>query len=715
MPSNGSPRNVAPKSFRPDIQGLRAIAVLAVVADHLLGYPAGGFVGVDIFLVVSGFLITGLLLREQEKKGRISFGDFYRRRVKRIVPVAVVVLAVTVAASWAIFSAARAKSITWDAFFALIFGANWQQAAVGTDYMQAEGPVSPLQHFWSLAVEEQFYVVWPWLVVLVFGVTAPRLSKQSMPRRVLAAVLVLVIVATFAYAVWESSARPTVAYFSTVSRTWELAVGALLAVVAGSFSRLSLIVRTVLGYVGLAGIAWSLWFITAEMAFPGPWAVVPVLATALVIAAGTGGEQRYLYPLTNRFSAYIGDVSYSLYLWHFPVIIIMDALIPQEETVAWSVMILGIFALSVASYHFLEDPIRKSSWLERDKRNAQGVKNTLLDHTSPKAAMGVLVLVTALTVTLAITRPAASEEAAPYQPGSASLSGPDVTAPAVPTTPEEVVAAEITSSSVVTSWPELSPPISEVRQVPEWTDDKCLNVSDENLSRCAYGDPAATRTAVVLGDSVAISWMPGLRESLGKQGWKIQLLTKEQCPAIGVPVRQYGDAAGFTEECDAHQRWATEQVVEMNPDMVIVSSALGTRDRMIGASNEVDVLAKWRTATVSKLEEMKESTDGDVVLISVPMRVDNLLKCATRVSKPQDCMIDSGTFYSTVSTEGEAASSVEGVRFISTVPWFCGPNRQCPPFAGSTPIYAGDGGHITPEYSVKLAPVLGQALLGANE
>lgn len=709
-------KSLKPSVFRADVQGLRAIAVLAVIADHLLGYPAGGFVGVDIFFVISGFLITGLLLREQEKNGRISFADFYRRRIRRIMPVAVIVLAATVAASWALFAKVRAQDISWDGFWALIFGANWHLAAVGTDYMNAEGPVSPLQHYWSLAVEEQFYFIWPWIIVLVLGVVAGRFSMQpQQARRLLTAVFAVVIVATFAFAVWETAVNPTVAYFSTISRAWELAIGALLAVVGSRFANLSLRVRTVLGYVGLAGIAWSLFFITPTMAFPGPWAVVPVLSTALVIAAGTGGEQRYLYPLTNPVSGYIGNISYSLYLWHFPVIILMGALIPQEDTVAWAAMVLGMFALSIASYHFIEDPIRKSSWLEPSRKNKRRDKGGIWDQKSVPAGMGVLVLITAMVVMLAVTKPLAADEASAFQPAPLALNGAAApTQPAAePTTAAGKLAVELAAASTAMTWPELSPSVDELKLVPEWIEDRCLDTNESNFTRCAYGDPAADKTAVVLGDSVSISWMPGLRESLGKEGWRIQLLTMTQCPAVEIPVTKSDNAEGFTEDCLEHQQWAQEKVAQLNPDMVIVSSSLSAPGRVVGAGETPDVLDAWTEATAKTLQELKGSTSGDVVLLSVAMRGANLLNCATKVSRPADCKrtAEGDGFLGAVAAEEAAAAQVEGVRFVSTVPWFCTPNAQCPAFAGNTPIYA-EGGHITPEYSAKLAPLLGPALLG---
>lgn len=701
-------------SARLDIQGLRTVAVLAVISDHLLGYPLGGFVGVDVFFVISGFLITGLLLREQEQNARISFTGFYRRRIKRIIPAALIVIAATIILSWTVFRQARAESITWDGLYAVIFGANWHYAAAGTDYMQAGGPVSPLQHFWSLAVEEQFYVFWPWLIVLVMGVLASRLRlSTAAARRLLAGVFGLVIVASFAFAMWETATMPTIAYFSTVSRTWELAVGALLAVTAGSLPALSLTMRTLLGYAGLAGIIWSIVFITPDMAFPGPWAAVPVVSTALVIAAGAKGKQPYLYPLTNRVSNYIGNISYSLYLWHFPVIIFMGAVLPQGNLIEWTLMVLGMVALSIASYHFLEDPIRKSSWLEPAARTRRKRRSSRVDRSSQRAAMGVLVTVAALVVILAMTStgteqsPAAQREAASVAvQGAASEVSPDTAAGRL--------SAEIEAASASTSWPELSPSLDELEFVPEWTVDKCMNVSDANVSGCLYGDPAGTQTAVVIGDSVAISWMPGLRESLGKAGWKIQLLTKEQCPAIELQVERSDNKAGFAEECIAHQQWALAKIAEMKPDMVIISSALNTRDRLVGGPKKDAALALWSEATTRKLTEVSGVTDGQIVLMSVAATGRNLLECATKVSEPGDCAVDDTERYvSTVNAEKAAAEAVEGTRFVSTIPWFCG-SASCPPFAGTTPIFK-DPQHITPEYSAKLAPVLSEAILSPEK
>jgi peptidoglycan/LPS O-acetylase OafA/YrhL len=228
-----APANVRLSPVRPDIQGLRAVAVLAVLAHHLFGWPAGGYVGVDVFFVISGFLITGLLLREIGSSGRVSLGNFYRRRARRILPAATVCLAVTVAAAWLVFRSARFDSIADDASWSLLLVSNWHFAAAGADYLGAIAPVSPLQHYWSLAVEEQFYLCWPPITVAIVGLSQLRGVQRTRVGTILAGVLVIVVICTFLLAVFETVGEPTWAYFSTLSRVWELAAGALLAASTG--------------------------------------------------------------------------------------------------------------------------------------------------------------------------------------------------------------------------------------------------------------------------------------------------------------------------------------------------------------------------------------------------------------------------------------------------------------------------------------------------
>lgn len=369
-----SPAPTAPRTRR-DIQGLRAIAVIAVVLCHAVGWPSGGFVGVDVFFVISGFLITGLLLREMDATGGIRLRAFAARRVRRILPGSLLVLVVVAVAAFFVFNRPRAEQTLGDAIAAALLASNWRFAASGTDYFRASDAVSPLQHFWSLSVEEQFYLVWPLLLVLLLLI--PVVRRNGAARRMTVGIAAATIgAASFVWALVDTAAEPTVAYFSTATRAWELAAGALLAVLAPLLARIPSVVRIPLAWIGLAGILWSFATIDATDAFPAPWAALPVAATAVVIAAGVGGDPRarHLFPITNPVGVVVGDLSYALYLWHFPVIVFAAVLLPAGAPV--TPIVLGAIAtLAVASYLTVEQPLHRSPWL-RSRGRTDGPAET---------------------------------------------------------------------------------------------------------------------------------------------------------------------------------------------------------------------------------------------------------------------------------------------------------------------------------------------------
>ena len=683
---------------RKDIQGLRAVAVLLVIADHLLGFPSGGFVGVDVFFVLSGFLITGILVRERERTGRISFRGFYARRARRILPVAAVVLLVTVAASWLLFRSGRALLASTDAIWSLFFAANWRFALVGTDYMQAGGPISPVQHYWSLAVEEQFYLAWPWLILLAFAIA----GRMKRVRPALYAVLAVAIVASLVWAFYETETAHTIAYFSTFSRAWELGVGAVLAVATVTLQRIPDRLRPFLAWAGLAGLFASVLRIQATSSFPAPWALAPVLATALVIAAGTGGNQRWLSPITNRVAGYLGDISYSLYLWHFPVIVLLGLVIVPHGLVFVGASSLLILGLSVASYHLLEDPIRNSNWLRpaADRRPAKqaGQRRRVLLIV---AAVAVLSLTGAALVPVAATvaRP-------PTVPADA---------PALTDVTEASLQSRMQLALSATSWPELDPSLDDLAAsiAPEWQVQDCLDIDDSNLERCRYGASDAPRLAVLLGDSVAVSWMPGLRAALESEGFAIQSLTLGECPAVDVDATRFTHD-DFTARCTAHHAWALDKVRVMKPDLVILSSAASTMTRLASGASGDAAIAEWRAGSTRTVTQLRSATDGAIVLLSSPPTVVNLQTCVTRVNRPADCLgTPEATYDGMVAADQDAIDSIEGAAaHIAPLSWFCTPQRECPAFIGSVPTFA-DTTHITAAYSRSLAPLLRDALLAS--
>ena len=352
---------------RRDIQGLRALAVLAVIGAHAAGWPRGGFVGVDVFFVVSGFLITGALLREVQATGGIRWSAFLGRRARRILPGALVVLIVTAGAGLVVFNRMRAEQTLVDALWSAGFAANWRFAAIGTDYFHADDAVSPLQHFWSLGVEEQFYLVWP-LLLLVAVSLLPAAARRGRAALIAAGTLAAAVTAvSFGWALVQTSAAPVPAYFSTFTRAWELAAGAAVAAALPALRHLPPLLGGVLAWIGLAGVVTAVAVIDpAAGGFPAPWAALPVAATVLVLAGGASGDPRHphLFPLTNPVSVFVGDASYALYLWHFPVVVFTAVLLPADERAIW--LVLGVTAvLSIASYHLVERPFRYAPYVTR--------------------------------------------------------------------------------------------------------------------------------------------------------------------------------------------------------------------------------------------------------------------------------------------------------------------------------------------------------------
>ncbi|MGY1745261.1 acyltransferase family protein [Blastococcus sp. SYSU D00695] len=696
LPPDGS------SHVRGDIEGLRAIAVLLVIGDHLLGWPHGGFVGVDVFFVISGFLITGLLLREHQRHRRISFADFYRRRVRRILPASVLVLAVTTIAANVVFFGSRARETQDDALWSLLFAGNWRFAVNGTDYLHADGPVSPLQHFWSLGVEEQFYLVWPALLAVVLALAGWQRRHRRKRRRGPFAVMAVLVAAGLAWALHETVTAPTWAYFSTSSRAWELGLGALLAIAAPLAGRIPAALRPALGWAGVAGIAAAALLLDRGATFPAPGALLPVLATAAVIAAGTGGDSR-LRPLCGTSARYLGALSYSLYLWHFPVVVVLGALMPSG--VPYVLVSLALTAAaSVASYHLVEQPVRRSDWLRPgappSPRRRRANRWVAVAAASALAAVLVAGQATGAGWPWERTADAGTPAAAP------APAGPDLD-------------SEITEALAADAWPQLQPSLDELGDrawAPEWIEDDCLNVLDDaDVARCRYGDPEARRTAVVLGDSIAISWMPGIRGALEDAGWAVQSLTSGQCPQVPVRVRAATGIPGFADSCAEHQQWAMEQVQRLQPDLVVVSAAGNSARRLESGATGDAALAEWRAGYADMLTGLDAATDRVVVLGPPPEGAD-LQECATRFNTPRDCVSSPQPGYDDlVRAEREAVEGFSGERltagYVDVSPWFCDPAGRCPSFVGTTPVFA-DGGHPAGAYTRRLAPLLARAVLG---
>ncbi|CAN5555841.1 hypothetical protein BH23CHL7_BH23CHL7_17700 [soil metagenome] len=350
-----SPEKARDRGFRADIEGLRGLAVLLVVIFHAGLAAPGGFIGVDVFFVISGFLITGLLLREREARGRIDLLAFYARRVRRLLPAAVVVLAVSLPIAYTLYAPLDRAEVLLDGAASALSVGNIRFAMAEGDYFNAITTPSPFLHFWSLGVEEQFYLVWPALLLFAAGgLVAARAIRLSV-----GAALAIVFVASLAASVVLTEMAASWAFYSLPTRAFELAAGGLIAVGAVAVARVPGIILAPLGWLGLIAIIWSAFAFDAGMAFPGYIALVPTLGTAALIAAGgrrfAPGALLSLEPL--RF---VGRISYSLYLWHWPILVLGGmALGFTEPGLAGGIALIGLsIAVATLSWAFVEEPFR---------------------------------------------------------------------------------------------------------------------------------------------------------------------------------------------------------------------------------------------------------------------------------------------------------------------------------------------------------------------
>ncbi len=655
-----------PAAVRRDIQGLRALAVGGVIADHLLHWPDGGFVGVDVFFVISGFLITGLLMREFERRGSISFTHFYMRRIKRILPAALFVLLVTTALSYALVGAGRFASIVKDAAWSALFSGNWRFAATGVDYFEQSRPTSPVQHYWSLAVEEQFYVVWPWLMLglLLLGVRT-RWWGAGHARRVAGVAIVVLSAVSLAWALVQTQTNPTYAYFSTLTRVWELGAGAAVALAARPLGRRlgrAPLVRQSLAWGGLGGIAVA-YVVVPDSNFPAPWGLLPVLSAAAVLAAGLVPEAPQPAVLTNRVANYLGDVSYSLYLWHFPVVVLLPTVMAGGTAIFRVTGAVLIVVLSVASFHLLEQPARQRDWFRRRDGRVVG------------PSLGWLAAAMACTLVVG---------------GSVALHGSvQARAEPVQTVPSRCLGAAALDPARscrlnVPGYLAISP--SEAASA---TGDAymCYAGFGELMEPCSFGPTSANALRVaVVGDSHAAALLPALWPELDKVGWRVTAFVGRNC-----------GWAGPAELC-ASDRLRRDALTGGQFDLVV---AVSRRRPPTSLNPNPELLA-------ARMREVLAAGTKVVVVEDNPDVPAELLECVDRVGfgPARRCDMSRTTaFDGGVDELVRAARGVDGVGVVPTRDLYCTPNR-CPALVGNVLVYRDVGGHVTPAYAKTVAPYL---------
>jgi peptidoglycan/LPS O-acetylase OafA/YrhL len=697
---------------RLDIQGLRMVAVLTVFANHLWNWPGGGFVGVDVFFVISGFLITGNLLRSAERTGTVSFKKFYWNRVRRIVPAATVVLLLTYAASVWVFLPFRSHQVGVDALFAFFFWANWRFAVEGTDYFAASDSVSPLQHFWSLSIEEQFYFVWPAIIFVVSLIVLRRAWTHEHRMRFTGGVMTVIVVASLGWALYETATSPTWAYFNTFARVWELGVGALLATAVGLLARIPGSIKPFLSWTGIALIVASLFLLAdTSVGFPAPWALLPVSGTAIVIAAGVGGEPKYQGLLRNPVSVYIGNVSYSLYLVHWPVIVILGAMMDSGANFYITVVALA-FGLSIASYHFVENPLRHAGF-ETIREAAHEIRRRRYrpERVSGYAALGALSLLMVGLISYADRRfvPSAPPPTIAVAASTAdpSTSGPQVGPLAT------ALQGEIVDALKATEWPKLDPSMESVISKPP-VDPETQNCGGElfpDAQACTWGSPSARVRVVVVGDSVGAGYAGPLRDIALNSGGQIQVHTEAMfgCTFANDLIESRDES--LVDACVGRKEHAVDVINTTKPDVVVISNSYGPK-RIVGEDRYLTT-DEWSESLRQIVEKFKGNT-GKLVFLAPPPADKQISDCyGRRGSQPADCISGVTQQWLTEALPEQNLAAALGGTWIDSRPWFCSGGRLCPSFVGSTPTKV-DSVHMTPSYGQKIFPVMGESFREAG-
>lgn len=686
----------APKgSARLDIQGMRALAVLLVFADHLFWTNSGGFIGVDVFFVISGYLITGLLVREGERKGRPSIREFYARRVRRIIPVALLVLITTNIMARQLFAEARANDTQTDSIWALLFGANIRFSNIGTDYFQRDRPPSPVQHFWSLSVEEQFYVVWPLLIILAF-LLAARLGFQG--RRLVLPLAVLGSAASFAWCIHQTTTNPTVAYFSTSARAWELGLGAVLAIGQAQITRLPTVVRSGGAWVGLGAIVAATLLISDTTPFPGWAAVLPVIGAGLILAADDPhGGPGQIGILNNPAARYVGDLSYSIYLWHFPVIVLATAKYPDKGAEFYLIAALLPFALSMLSYHLLEDPIRRSRWLSKKPRGYERRSLSRWQADNQVTLNGLLAVFA--VVTLVFVASAMTSNGRPLDPSAGFIPAPIAPALADSAMTLPKLQRQISVALDAKTWPGLYPTMDKAISGGQSTTEnsKCSS-PDRQDDPCSWGPTNAPHRALLLGDSIAMTYLEPVKKAVtARSGWNLTGMALYGCLFGNAKVKSL--IPEVVKTCDGQADREVAFAQRLKPDIIFVSY-----------SYEVQLNTEDYAASTRDLIERLTPLAKKVVFLAPPPADKTPSECYTPSSKPSDCVSGLTSGWSRDNAAQRAVIEETGAIYVGTLPLFCDQHDRCPTFVGTTPVKR-DQKHMTPQYESLIGRSLGDLLV----
>lgn len=647
--------------YRPDVEGLRAIAILLVVAAHAnVTWLAGGYVGVDVFYVLSGYLITGLLVQEAATTGRLRFAVFYGRRLRRLLPALLLMLAVSCGLAMLLMPPSELAAQAAAAASATLWLSNFHFATWNLGYFAPAAKTNLFLHTWSLGVEEQFYLVWPLLVMLATG--AFRWSRFALGTSRLKWLFGGIAVGSFALCLMMTWRAPQFAFYMMPARAWQFALGALVFLTAGSPAFIAPTSRLrrpkwleLLGWPGLAMILFSATWINGNVPYPGTWALLPTFGAALVLAAGAHDATRGLvgHVLSWQPMQALGKVSYAWYLWHWPILLLGATVLDFESP--WNRLLLVMLSLAIAtiSYHFFETPIRH--------------QRKLLAH--PRLA--VVASFCVMVMCAAIARH--WQHVAP-----AHATGPAF--------------SHLVSASH-------DPPLPDKLG--------CHAMPDVTYAKtCDFGNPNAPHVAVLMGDSIATAWFPAMRRATDRPGWRFLSITKSGCPMVD---QRFFDATWrrYYTECTEWRQDALRKVARLHPDLVVISSY----------TNYPFTNAQWKQGTAKVLGKLSASAASVYVIRSAPTLPFSAPSCLEprgwlyhTITDGKHCIApaagpESNGIYAALRS---ASSSFRNVHVVDMTNAIC-PQGVCRAERAGMLVFS-DSHHMTATFAATLAPEFSEAI-----
>lgn len=669
------------RGFRPDVQGLRALAVVMVLIYHL--YPSllpGGYAGVDVFFVISGFLITGHLWRGFQPDGRVRLLDFWGRRARRLVPAAALVLAVTWFASRFMLPSSELANTAGQIRASALYYQNWQLAHEAVNYLTADAAATPVLHFWSLSVEEQFYLVWP----LLFVVAA--LAGCRRRRVVLAGLVVTLTAGSLAYSVYETRVDPAAAYFVTTTRMWELGAGGLLAMLP---ERVHSVLRRQgwLGWAGLAAVIASAFALRGTSSFPGYLALLPVSGAVMLIAGGSDqGRHGPVRLMSARPMVFLGGISYSLYLWHWPMINLWTTYTGKSpDALSGPVLIVASLAAAWWTKTYVEDPVRLSP-----KLTGHGWR-------SLSTALAAVLPVTLVWVYLAGIPGQWNGKLGPGYPGAAVLAGKAVAVPGKPVLP---------------------PPDDALAAMPEYWQQGCLAAEEAVAPKvCVYGDTAhPTLTVALVGDSIAGNWFPALDVLALRYHWKLVTDLHATCPWTSTWMTDPNASVAGVRYTSCHEWDVTVQhdlLTSIRPDVVITSdfAEVGSvAHPQVGSAAYADIAAGmaqyWR--------QLQAHGISVIPIQETPMMDFQPTDCVSKYGGASPACDSPASVAIPQDPPTVRAARLMGgaVKVIDMNQYICG-HAVCKSVVGNVLVYF-DPHHLTSSYVSTITPYFASRLLSSS-